>query len=371
MKSVAKSRILVTRFPFHSRWGGEEVHTLRLMEELDKRGMEAFFLGSCPELLKAFAERHFLVRKAWLSKPPVSLLRLLSFTLLSPLLFFLAGFFLYRARKDWAITHVYMLSFGEKLLMTPWALFAGIPVVWVEHARIGRWLTRNPWRILYRRWSHFVTVVVTSQAMVPLLRPWVHRVTAIPCGVMLDKPMPLPPRVKSFLSSGFGVVCVARWTVDKGVDKLVHCVYSKPEIRLVLVGDGPLEADIKKAVHTGRVLALPALSRGELMSLYAEAELFVLPSQEMDPFGMVAAEAMAMGAPVLMTSACGFASELRHGQEAWVVGKGLVELSLGLKRLTKDPALRMQLAKRGKAVVTRHFSLRTMVDRFEWLFKFV
>src|SRR3990167_6922219 len=69
VKTLPKSKVLVTRFPYESRFGGEEVHTLRLMEELDKRGIEAFFLGSCPILLREFKERGFWVKRAWLAKP--------------------------------------------------------------------------------------------------------------------------------------------------------------------------------------------------------------------------------------------------------------------------------------------------------------
>lgn len=367
MKTVLKRKILVTRFPYESRWGGEELHTVSLMEELDKRGYEAFFLGSCRVLLKAFHEWGFLGKKVWLSKPPVSRGHLLLFTLLSPFLFLWAGFLLWRARRHWAVDMVYMLSLGEKLLMTPWARFFGIEVLWLEHARIGKWLTQNPWRFVYRFLSKRATTVVTSRAMVKYLKPWVSNVVAIPCAVLMEKPQPLRKTVVDFLKGGFALGSVARFSVDKGVDILVHLVQDKPDVRLILVGDGPLRPVLEKMANPKQVLILPSLPRGELMSLYKTLDLFVLPSIQMDPFGMVAAEAMALGAPVLLTSACGIAEDLRHGREAWIVEPRLAELDKGLKRLMHRPALRESLRKRGKAFVHKHYRLTAMVDAFDAL----
>lgn len=367
MKTVLKRKILVTRFPYESRWGGEELHTVRLMEELDKRGYEAFFMGSCGVLMKEFHERRFLCKKTWLSKPPVTKGRLLLFSILSPFLFFWAGYLLWRAKRHWAVNTLYMLSLGEKLLMTPWAHLFGMKVFWLEHARIGKWLTQNPWRFLYHFLSKRATTVVTSRAMVKYLRPWVSNVVAIPCGVLMEKPRPLRKAVVDFLKEGFALGSVARLSVDKGVDILVRLVQDKPDVRLILVGDGPLRSALEKMADTEQVLILPSLPRGELMSLYKALDLFVLSSMHMDPFGMVAAEAMVWGTPVLLTSVCGIAEDLRHGQEAWIVEPRLAELDKGLKRLMRSPALRESLGMRGKVFVQNHYHLDTMVESFETL----
>src|SRR3989344_3508245 len=99
VKTLPKSKVGDTRFPYESGFGGEEVHARRLMEELDKRGIEAFFLGSCPILLREFKERGFWVKRAWLAKPPVALRWLILFSVLGPVLFLQAGLMLGRVRK--------------------------------------------------------------------------------------------------------------------------------------------------------------------------------------------------------------------------------------------------------------------------------
>ncbi len=365
MKTVAKTRILVTRFPYQSQLGGEELHSLELMEALDQKGISSVFLGSCPVLLREFKARHFETQKAWLAKPPVTKMWLILFTLLSPFLFLRARAILKRAVRRWEVNTVYMHSLGEKLLMTPWALKWGMKVVWVEHARIGRWLTQNPWRKWYQHLAGRVTVVVTSHAMAKILRPLVPKVVAISCAAWLQKSEPLPSDLSDFIDSGFSVACVARLTADKGVDMLVHAVHSKPEMRLVLVGQGPLKGALEKAAENAPVRLLPSLPRGQIMELLKSVDLVVLPSREMDPFGMVAAEAMMLGTPVLVTSSCGIAADLRSGEQALIVEPTFRELDKGLKRLIKDKELRQYLGETGKRFAQKYYGEERMVEAFE------
>jgi glycosyltransferase involved in cell wall biosynthesis len=364
MKTVAKARVLVTRFPYQSRWGGEEVHTLVLMRELDKLGIDAFFMGSDPVLLEAFGKAKFIAQKRWLFFPPVSHWTLLGFTLLSPLLFILSGIYLGRMKKRYDIDSVYMLSFGEKLLMTPWAHWMGLKVLWLEHARIGRWLTANPWRRIYTWNSQFARTVVTSRAMLPYVAPLAKHVEAIPCALMLEKMEPLPAELEAFLASGFSVGTVARLTLDKGVDKIAKLVHNKPDVRLVFIGDGPLAPLVEKATWSGQVFWLKSLTRGQLMNLYSKLDLFILGSMEFDPFGMVASEAMAMGAPTLITKACGFAADLHSGKEALIVEPKFASLDKALKQVIKHPEQAKQMAKRGQSFVKHHYRLEPMVTQF-------
>lgn len=349
------------------------MHTLTLARELDKRGVASFYLGSCRILGEAFREAHFDAKFAWLGKPPVTKFRLLAFTLLSPFLFLKAGWMLWWARRRWGVTSVLMLSLGEKLLMTPWARLFGLRTLWIEHARIGRWLTKNPWRVVYKWWSRWATVVVTSNAMVEFVSPLVSgrgvspRLAAISCAVMVSKASPLPTTLEAFLGSGFAVSTVARLTPDKGVDMLVHLVHCKPDVRLVIVGRGPLKKALQKKADFGRVFFVDSLPREELMELYKRSDLFVLASREMDPFGMVAAEAMHFGTPVLLTSACGISKDLVHGRDAWIVEPRVAELDKAFKRLQKDAELRKALGKNGQAFVKSHYRLDAMVEEFEGL----
>lgn len=367
MKTLAKARLLVTRFPFESQLGGEEVHTISLMKALDKRGYEAFFLGSCPVLAKLFGKAGFEVKKAWLGKPPVNFKWLVLFTILSPVLFLRAGWLLWKARKSWRVEVLYCLSLGEKLLMTPWARFFGMKVLWLEHARIGDWMSRNPWRWVYKFLSRWAVVVVTSNRMRGYAEKFAKHVEAISCGVVVSEKMEdLPANVSKFLKGGFALGCVARLTVDKGVDVVTRLVHSKPDMRLILVGSGPLKKRVEK-LGGEQVLVLDSMPRKQLMSLYKSLDLFVLGSTKMDPFGMVAAEAMWFGTPVLMTEECGIAADLENGREAVIVEAKFASMDKAVKKLMKHVEMRREIGRRGQAFVKSHYRLSKKVDEFEKL----
>ena len=367
---LAKSRILVTRFPFSSRLGGEELHTLRLMKSLGERGFEVRFLGSDPVLFEAFESGdfgHVKTTKFWLGPCPVSKKNLLIFLILSPLLFGLGIGLLFWARFVWKIESIYMHSLGEKILLTLPAKLLGFKTLWLEHARLGKWLTGSPLFPIYKLLSRAAIIVVTSHAMGDVFDELGLPAKVISCGLILDKKEPLRSEIAAFMDKGFCVIHVARLTVDKGVDMMVRTVDIQPHTRLVMLGDGPLKEDILSFEDSGRVLQMDSLPRGQLMSLYEKADVLVLASTEMDPFGMVVAEAMAMGTAVIATKKCGITKDLTHGENALVVDANLKEIGTAIQTLKNDEKLKKKLQKNGQKFALKTYDFEHMVDAFEQL----
>lgn len=73
---------------------------------------------------------------------------------------------------------------------------------------------------------------------------------------------------------------------------------------LTLVGTVDPALEERFARYEGRIRLLPPQTKAQLRRLYAEHDLFVLPSVA-DSFGFVALEAMACGTPVLVSKNCG------------------------------------------------------------------
>ncbi|ASF45701.1 glycosyltransferase [Methylovulum psychrotolerans] len=82
---------------------------------------------------------------------------------------------------------------------------------------------------------------------------------------------------------------------------------------LVLLGDGPLKADVVKLrdeLNIGNHLLLPGFKQyHELPLFYGLAKVFILSSIS-EPWGLVVNEAMASGLPVLVSNYCGCAADL-------------------------------------------------------------
>ncbi len=75
----------------------------------------------------------------------------------------------------------------------------------------------------------------------------------------------------------------------------------RPDVGLVVVGEGPYEAELRRAL-AGLPVVFAGLRRGEdLARHYASADLFVFPSRT-DTFGVVLLEAQASGLPVLVSN---------------------------------------------------------------------
>ena len=278
---------------------------------------------------------------------------------------------------DWAQgdTMIFMLSLSEKLLLTEWAVTQGIKVFWIEHDRVGRWLTANPWLPKLRNLSGLVTTVVVSDLSRDLYLGlgWDPKKTiAIPNGIdtarFARRPSPSPN------PSPFRIGCIARLTYDKGIDLLIKAIKDFPNVTLTIVGQGKEEEKIQKLI--GQVneqtskpenqKRITILSSIDPVKFYQEIDCLVLPSRSHDPFGLVIAEAMAAGVPAIVTDACGIARYLQK-EEAIIVAAGSVEtLRDAFREVQKKDRFEI-LARNGPQIAAAKFSLLRMLDSYSAL----
>jgi glycosyltransferase involved in cell wall biosynthesis len=101
------------------------------------------------------------------------------------------------------------------------------------------------------------------------------------------------------------LVTARRLEPRTGVDRLVRAVRELADARLVVIGAGPLMAELRTlATDLGvdpRVRFLGRVSDEALRQWMRAADLFVLPTVAYEGFGMVTAEALACGTPVIGT----------------------------------------------------------------------
>ncbi len=104
----------------------------------------------------------------------------------------------------------------------------------------------------------------------------------------------------------FVILCNRTWAPLYGVDVLakafVGAVRQKPELRLLLVGDGPEAAAIHRILSpVDSTVHYPGrLDYADLPGIYAAADLFISPSHS-DGSSISLLEAMACGCPVLVS----------------------------------------------------------------------
>jgi glycosyltransferase involved in cell wall biosynthesis len=105
-------------------------------------------------------------------------------------------------------------------------------------------------------------------------------------------------------------------------------------------------------------------SRNRLAELYASCDLFVLTSW-WESFGLPPLEAMACGAPVVLTDSRGVREYARHGENCLMVPPRKPEaVARAIQRVLTDPALTKRLRQNGPPTAAK-FTWHKAVDRFE------
>lgn len=349
--------------------GGAEIQTLSLMEGLIENDHAVAFAGSCPVLLKECRERNIPCAEVHIGKPPVTKFGAISFAWRKQ--------FMKRKLKamldTFTIDAICMLSLSEKILLTDVATKKKIKTIWIEHDRVGRWLTKNPWLPELLKQSKDATTVTVSDLSkkIYLDLGWdPKKLVAIPNGIdekrfLITNQKPKPESQK------LTVGCISRLSPEKGIDILIEALAATPdESTLEIVGTGKRQSKLKALVdelYLGNRVTFTQ-REPDIAAAYSRFDVLVLPSRENDPFGLVAAEAMMLGIPVIVTDQCGIADYLEHEKDALIVKAGSVkELSEALNRMLNVDS-RMSMAKRGEKTAKQKFSVKTMVQNYEHVF---
>ncbi len=123
-------------------------------------------------------------------------------------------------------------------------------------------------------------------------------------------------------------------------------------LRLVLVGEGPLQACVERTVRrhglTGHVELPGRLDRAAIRELYRRADVYVAPAT-LESFGIAALEARCAGLPVLARSGTGIADFIAPGVEG-LLGRSDRALARDLARVAADADLRERLTRHNRAV---------------------
>jgi glycosyltransferase involved in cell wall biosynthesis len=147
---------------------------------------------------------------------------------------------------------------------------------------------------------------------------------------------------------------VGRISTKKGLDVLANALAMTPDVQAVVIGpdsgDGG-EAQLASAVARnglrGRVHRLPAAWGPERDSLVAAFDAFVLPSRT-ENFGNAAAEAAALGVPVILSTECGVAEDIEKFDAGIVTAVDADDVAQALARLRDDVSDRTRLGENGR-----------------------
>lgn len=171
------------------------------------------------------------------------------------------------------------------------------------------------------------------------------------------------------------ILCVANWLPRKGVVQLLDALAALPasSATLHLVGDETVDPAYRRRVMerlgrvdlTGRVVRHGIVAPEAMGAMYEAADVFSLPSTQ-EPYGIVYAEAMSAGIPVVGWSSGNLPNLVDDGVEGRVVPTGdIPRLSRALLELCEDRDRRAQM---GEAAGVRADKLPTWTETAEQFF---
>lgn len=208
------------------------------------------------------------------------------------------------------------------------------------------------------------------------LQPFEHKVEVIPFGIELDalkwqetdkEPV---DRMREEATQHPIFLNVGRLVGYKGQSVLIKALKNVSGT-LWIVGQGPLEQELKLLTHSlgleNRVRFWGEVSADQLRQLNHACDIFAFPSiTPNEAFGLVQAEAMACGKPVICTDLrSGVPCVNLHGKTGLVVKPGCVEsFAEAMKTLGDDGILRNELGMNARERAFQEFEKNVMLRRY-------
>jgi len=213
------------------------------------------------------------------------------------------------------------------------------------------------------------------------------KIHVIPAGVDLNRFRPYDDkqslRNRLEIPTGhFTLLTVRNLEPRMGLENLIlafkKILEAKTHVFLVVGGEGPLAQDLKSlARETGveeSVKFVGYIPEEELPYYYQMADLFILPTRELEGFGLVTVEALASGLPVLGTPVGGTKEILAHMGPEFLFSDGTPDsmARLILKSMQGwaiNPEIYNEVSRKCRKVAENHFSWDTHITRLENLFQ--
>ncbi len=176
------------------------------------------------------------------------------------------------------------------------------------------------------------------------------------------------------------VLFAGRLVDSKGCDYLIRAMArvqrQMPEVELVVIGDGPLRHDLEQLAASclTNYKFVGAVSQAEVRHWMNRAKVFSVPSfttpmGTSEGFGLVFAEAQAMGLPVASFTTGGIPEAVAHEVTGLLADECDVEgLSANIQRLLQDEALWHEFSAAAMRRVRERFDLKEQTAKLEELY---
>lgn len=147
------------------------------------------------------------------------------------------------------------------------------------------------------------------------------------------------------------------------LDALPAVLERHPACHVLIMGQGPLEPDIRAAIQQkglgDRVVMTGFLE--DLPALLPNLEALVHPALA-EGLGVILLQAAASGLPIVASRVGGMPEAIRDGETGWLIEPGdSAALTAAMLKLLEDPQAARAMGAAGRQYMAREFSIETMV----------
>ena len=375
---MSKKHVIIIRNANNYDFGGGERFPVFVADILKNLDFIPLIVSRSPKLL-AFAHSRGIKtvhgwwwpRQNWSGKSALLFPVYLGWQLVLTLWYL--GLFL---RKNPDVIHIQ--SKDDFIAATLAGRLSGKRVIWTDHAdlkhiwkNIGVWNKNPVGKLVYlaAKHAHSITVVSESERRLvsdnlPQDSPVRKNLQVIYNGVI-----DLGSNYTAKSDGGEFTYCVAsRLVTDKGIKEVIDAFTKlskdKPDVRLLLLGDGP-EADRFKTYTKGNQNITFLGHQNNPFTYISNADVFVHPTYH-EGFSVALVEASMLSRPIIAT-AVGGNVEIIHDRETGLLvpPKDVPALYEAMKLLYEDKELRQSIAKNARIQYEKRFQFdQTMQEGF-------
>jgi phosphatidylinositol alpha-mannosyltransferase len=231
---------------------------------------------------------------------------------------------------------------------------------------------RATFRLISRRLlPHLDAVIAVSDGPMENLSAakGVHVEIVPPC-TDLRRFAAAPQGPRHYADGRVNILFIGRLEQRKGVGLLVKAYRRLCQdglsVRLIIAGTGKEEASLRQTIAANQIpdiVLTGEFTLAQTPGWFAEADIVCAPSPYGESFGIVVAEAMASGKPVVAAANVGYRTILKDQAAQCLVTPGDAEaLYRGLKPLIQDQVARARLGAWGRADAL-HYDCRSVAPR--------
>lgn len=351
--------------------GGAEIFAKDLLLELARSKQKIRLYTSNPFLLKNI----FKKQQISLQKIPIyidfagNVRGLIKSLLLSPLALVYYWFELAKIRNKGNDQVVICSGFSEKIFLSPIAHFYNLPIIFIEYGPLEplfRKLFAIP-KILYSFAQKFVDQVIVSSNKTKNSLSEIYpqeKMQLIRCGSP-----DLLSRKQIQRTKKTTVTIISRLEIGKGQDLAIKAwqkIKRKPKnAELLIVGRGSYEKKLRQmAAADNSIQFLPYADRVE--EILNCSQISLCPSVwELEGFGLVVTEAMALSKPIITFDRAPYNELLRDHYNALLAKDGSPnDLAKKIEQLLNDEDLQKKLSKQARLDYLNNFQISEVAQNY-------